>query len=48
LTVVLLIYQYAFKRLDMGYAAALALMLALVIMIVTLIQRYWFTEEKFN
>jgi len=45
LTVVLLIYQYAFKRLDMGYAAALALMLALVIMIVTLIQRYWFTEE---
>jgi multiple sugar transport system permease protein len=48
LTVVLLIYQYAFKRLDMGYAAALALMLALVIMIVTLIQRYWFTEERFN
>lgn len=45
LTVVLLIYQYAFKSLDMGYAAALALMLALVIMIVTLIQRYWFKEE---
>ena len=45
LTVVLLIYQYAFKNLDMGYAAALALMLALVIMIVTLIQRYWFREE---
>jgi len=42
-----LIYQYAFKRLDMGYAAALALMLALVIMIVTLIQRYWFAR-KFN
>ena len=48
LTVVLLIYQYAFKRLDMGYASALALMLALVIMMVTLLQRYWFTEEKFN
>ena len=48
LTVVLLIYQYAFKSLDMGYAAALALMLALVIMIVTLIQRYWFKEERFN
>lgn len=47
LTVVLLIYQYAFKSLDMGYAAALALVLALVIMIVTLIQRYWFKEEKF-
>jgi len=45
LTVVLLIYQYAFKRLDMGYAAALALMLALVIMIVTLIQRYWFYKK---
>jgi len=30
----------------MGYAAALALMLALVIMIVTLIQRYWFPEEN--
>ena len=48
LTVVLLIYQYAFRSLDMGYAAALALMLALVIMVVTLIQRYWFKEEKLN
>ena len=48
LTVVLLIYQYAFKNLDMGYAAALALMLALVIMIVTLIQRYWFREETLS
>jgi len=48
LTVVLLIYQYAFKSLDMGYAAALALMLALAIMIVTLVQRYWFKEEKLS
>ncbi len=48
LTVVLLIYQYAFKNLDIGYAAALALMLAFVIMIVTLIQRYWFKEERIN
>jgi multiple sugar transport system permease protein len=46
LTVVLLIYQYAFKSLDMGYAAALALMLAGVIMITTLIQRYFFKEEN--
>lgn len=46
LTVVLLIYQYAFKNLDMGYAAALALMLAGVIMGVTLIQRYFFKEEN--
>lgn len=48
LTVVLLIYQYAFKNLDMGYAVSLALMLALVIMVVTLVQRYWFKEERFD
>ena len=48
LTVVLLIYQYAFKSLDIGYAAALALMLALMIMIVTIIQRFWFKEERLN
>jgi multiple sugar transport system permease protein len=48
LTIVLLIYQYAFKSLDMGYAAALALMLAAVIMVATLIQRYFFKEEKLN
>ena len=48
LTVVLLIYQYAFKSLDMGYAAALALMLAAVIMVTTLIQRRFFKEEKSN
>jgi multiple sugar transport system permease protein len=46
LTVVLLIYQYAFKSLDMGYAAALALMLAAVIMVVTFIQRHFFREEN--
>jgi multiple sugar transport system permease protein len=44
LTVVLLIYQYAFQSLDMGYAAALALMLAGVIMVVTLLQRRVFKE----
>ncbi len=48
LTVVLLIYQYAFKNLQMGYAAALALLLALVIMSVTLIQRYLFKEENID
>ena len=48
LTIVLLIYQYAFKNLDMGYALALTLMLALVIMIVTLIQRSLFKEESFD
>ncbi|MCU0535085.1 MAG: sugar ABC transporter permease, partial [Hydrococcus sp. Prado102] len=44
LTVVLLIYQYAFNSLDMGYAAALALMLAIVILLVTLIQRRFFKD----
>lgn len=44
LTVVLLIYQYAFKSLNMGYAAALALMLAGVIMLATLVQRRLFQE----
>lgn len=48
LTVVLLIYQYAFKSLDMGYAAALALMLAAVIMVTTLVQRTLFKEEKLD
>jgi multiple sugar transport system permease protein len=48
LTVVLLIYQYAFKNLEMGYASALTLMLAMVIMIATLLQRIIFKEEKLN
>jgi multiple sugar transport system permease protein len=48
LTVVLLIYQYAFKSLDMGYALALTLVLAFVIMIATLIQRTFFREEKLD
>ncbi|MDA0209290.1 MULTISPECIES: sugar ABC transporter permease [Desertifilum] len=48
LTFVLLIYQYAFKNLDIGYAAALALVLALIIMLVTAIQRRLFKDEKAN
>ncbi|MCP1310282.1 carbohydrate ABC transporter permease [Paenibacillus tyrfis] len=48
LTVALLIYQYAFKNLDFGYASALAIVLALVIMIATLLQRKLFAEEKLN
>jgi multiple sugar transport system permease protein len=46
LTVVLLIYQYAFDSLDMGYAATLALMLAGAIAIATLIQRSFFKNEN--
>ncbi|MBD2081648.1 sugar ABC transporter permease [Leptolyngbya sp. FACHB-17] len=48
LTIVLLIYQYAFNRLDMGYALALTLILTLVIMLATLIQRYFFREESLD
>jgi multiple sugar transport system permease protein len=42
LTVVLLIYQAVFKNLQMGYAAAIAFLLALVIVSTTLIQRRFF------
>lgn len=46
LTVVLLIYQYAFKTLGtMGYATALAFMLALIILAATLLQRKFSKEE---
>lgn len=47
LTVVLLVYQYAFKNMGtMGYAAALAFALAIVILIATLIQRKFSKEES--
>ncbi|WP_349409631.1 sugar ABC transporter permease [Pseudalkalibacillus sp. SCS-8] len=47
LTVVLLIYQYAFKSLGtMGYAAALAIALAIVIFVATIIQRKFDKEES--
>lgn len=47
LTVVLLIYQYAFKNMGtMGYAAALAFVLAVIILIATLIQRKFSKEES--
>ncbi|TFD94464.1 carbohydrate ABC transporter permease [Jeotgalibacillus sp. R-1-5s-1] len=47
LTVVLLIYQYAFKTMDtMGYATAIAFMLAIVILVATLLQRKFSKEEN--
>ncbi|MDZ5471218.1 sugar ABC transporter permease [Bacillus sp. 31A1R] len=47
LTVVLLIYQYAFKNMGtMGYVAALAFALAIIILIATLIQRKFSKEES--
>lgn len=48
LTIVLLIYQYAFKNLDMGYALALTLILAVILMTSTLIQRILFKEERLD
>ncbi|MBI4783157.1 MAG: sugar ABC transporter permease [Oscillatoriophycideae cyanobacterium NC_groundwater_1537_Pr4_S-0.65um_50_18] len=45
LTVVLLIYQYVFRDLQLGYAAAIAFLLALIIIIVTLIQRRIFDQD---
>jgi multiple sugar transport system permease protein len=46
LTVVLLIYQAVFRNLQMGYAAAIAFLLAGIIIAVTLIQRRLFGGEK--
>ena len=48
LTIVLLIYQYAFKNLDMGYALALTLVLAIILMLSTLMQRTLFKEERLD
>ncbi|AFZ25112.1 carbohydrate ABC transporter membrane protein 1, CUT1 family [Cylindrospermum stagnale PCC 7417] len=45
LTVVLLIYQAVFRNLQMGYAAAVAFLLAAVIIAITLIQRRLFGGE---
>ena len=46
LTVVLLIYQAVFRNLQMGYAAAIAFLLAAVIISITLIQRRLFGGER--
>jgi multiple sugar transport system permease protein len=46
LTVVLLIYQAVFRNLQMGYASAIAFLLAGIIIAVTLIQRRIFGGEK--
>jgi len=46
LTLVLLIYQAVFRNLQMGYAAAIAFLLAAVIIVITLIQRRIFGGEK--
>ncbi|WP_059104323.1 carbohydrate ABC transporter permease [Shouchella shacheensis] len=47
LTIVLLVYQYAFQSYDqLGYAAALAFVLAFIILVATLIQRKLQKNEK--
>ncbi len=45
LTLVLLIYQYVFRNLQMGYAAAIAFLLATVIISVTLVQQRLFQSR---
>ncbi|MBD2293255.1 sugar ABC transporter permease [Anabaena sphaerica FACHB-251] len=46
LTVVLLIYQAVFRNLQLGYAAAIAFLLAAVIIILTVIQRKVFGGDR--
>ncbi|MEH2081756.1 MAG: sugar ABC transporter permease [Nostoc sp.] len=46
LTVVLLIYQAVFRNLQMGYAGAIAFLLTVVIIAITLIQRRLFGGER--
>ncbi|BAY26989.1 binding-protein-dependent transport systems inner membrane component [Calothrix sp. NIES-2100] len=46
LTVVLLIYQAVFRNLQMGYAAAIAFLLAAIIIAIALIQRRIFGGER--
>jgi multiple sugar transport system permease protein len=46
LTVVLLIYQAVFRDLQLGYGAAIAFFLALIIVTVTLLQRRWMGRES--
>jgi multiple sugar transport system permease protein len=48
LTVVLLIYQAVFRDLQMGYAAAIAFLLATVIIMLTLIQRHLFNRGSYE
>jgi multiple sugar transport system permease protein len=45
LTLVLLIYQYVFRDLQMGYAAAIAFLLAAVIIGITLVQQRLFRSQ---
>ncbi len=45
LTLVLLIYQYVFRDLQMGYAAAIAFLLAAVIILMTLLQQRLFGSK---
>ena len=46
LTIVLLIYQAVFRHLQMGYAAAIAFLLAILIIIITLFGRRLFGGER--
>lgn len=46
LTLVLIIYQYAFKQYKMGYACAVSLVLFIIVLVVTLLQKLLFREKE--
>jgi multiple sugar transport system permease protein len=46
LTVVLLIYQAVFRNLQLGYGAAIAFLLAVIIILLTAIQRRLFGDDS--
>jgi multiple sugar transport system permease protein len=48
LTIVLLIYQAVFRDLQLGYAASIAFLLAIAIIIITWMQRKFFGKESLN
>ncbi len=45
-TLVLTIYKYAFKDYSMGYASAVAMLLFVIIVIITFVQKFAFRDEK--
>jgi len=45
-TIVHYLYQVAFRKFDMGYGSAIAYILLVLIMVVTLIQRYLLRSDN--
>ena len=47
-TIVYYIYERAFENLDLGYASALAVVLLIIVMIISLINLLCFEKNKYN